>query len=237
MSFSDRDDLNTVSTESIVQQLDSLTGVDLSGGDYAVIARVVNALSQEEQSRLLHLVVGALSDKQLCADGAVRINATRALVALLPQSFEVIESFLTEMNDHCSYERHFTLFCYLDWVPELSWTASLSPDVLRCVHKYLINVRSTKALSAWMAAHMLGAHWEPAESAPILLDSLSNARYVAGREASASGLLALLRGTTGASKISRKVRSALRLSAKTDASLRVRSAAYIARRRGEEALK
>lgn len=222
-----------LTTESIIQQLDSLAGVDLSGGDYAVVAQKVNALSQEDQSRLLHLVVGYLSDSQWCMDDVVRISATRALVALLPQSFGVIESFLTEMNNLCSYERHFTLFCYLDWVPELPWTASLSHDVLRCVHKYLIDVRSTKALSAWMAAHMLGAHWEPAESAPILLDGLSNARYVAGREASAGGLLDLLRAATGPSKLSRTVTAALRHSGKTDASLRVRSAADFARRRGQ----
>lgn len=115
-----------------------------------------------------------------------RIVAARLLVALWPGSRRSIDR-LIDADEPGLREAQFSLFCYLDQLqtvetPErLAW---LPPRL----GEYLASVRSNAGHAAWMAADLLGDHWDARQAYPVLRDTAVAARFAAGRAASLQGL-------------------------------------------------
>ena len=63
-----------------------------------------------------------------------------------------------------------------------------SPTSSRCSGSTSMSASSNRALSAWMAGHALGGHFEAKHTAPILLEAARTARFAAGRGAAVKGL-------------------------------------------------
>lgn len=110
------------------------------------------------------------------------------LIAMLPETEDAIHRCLTRSVDVLDSEVQFTLFCFLDNVPDLKVGSQSSNKILGFVEEYLMNVRTNRAGAAWMAGDLLGDHWDLEESFPILVQLSKKARFVAGRRGAVYGL-------------------------------------------------
>jgi hypothetical protein len=129
-----------------------------------------------------------------------RVRAVKVLVALLPESWAIVQRWLRAGAEPRTHEVLFTLFCFLDDIPSEPRTKALRGTVLKLVEDFLIQVRKDPKLAAWMAGDLLGDHWELQESLPILFRVAKGARFVAGRKAALHGLAHALSRTKGSSR-------------------------------------
>lgn len=129
-----------------------------------------------------------------------RVRAVEVLIALLPESWAIVQRWLRAGADPRTHEVLFTFFCFLGDVPSESRTKSLHGPVLKLIEEFLIQVRKDPKLAAWMAGDLLGDHWELQESLPILFRVAKDARFVAGRKAALHGLAHALSRTKGSSR-------------------------------------
>jgi len=149
-----------------------------------------------------------------------RVRAVKVLVALLPESWAIIQRWLRAGADPRKHEVLFTLFCFLDDVPLRPGAEALRGAVLKLIEEFLIQVRKDPKLAAWMAGDLLGDHWELQESLPILFRAAKGARFVAGRKAALHGLAHALSRTKGSSRS--KIRRVLAEVQEADRSATVR---------------
>jgi hypothetical protein len=112
----------------------------------------------------------------------------KTLIALLPESAIFIRRWLKKSEGGAVAEVHFTLFCFLDAVQDMSSATAFRREVPKLAFEYLRTVKSWRAHAAWMAAHLLGGHWNARESLRILLEVVKAGRFVAGRGAAVMGL-------------------------------------------------
>lgn len=174
--------------------IDKIVGMDILRADYEDVLAAVAALEDSEKARLFEVSRFALAGIQSSKEQDLRVFAVRAIVALLPLSLDYISELLTTFSGRQDYETHFTLFCYLDWTQRMPEAASLKRRVLPLLERYLMLVSRTTARAVWMAADLLGCHWEVSEALPILLRTTRQARHAAGREAAVLGLEKVLAG-------------------------------------------
>lgn len=207
-----------------IQYLNGSLGLDVNRVNYADVINRALGLDVIIRAGLLQSCSGNLKEVHQGETNLIRIALIRVLVALLPDSFEVIQTQLNNQSTSYSYEVHFTLFCYLDWSAELP-EAGISKRVLGLVENYLRNVKSTTASAAWMAGELLGNHWDPIEAVPILLLTAETGRYVAGRIGSVHGLAMILRRSDVEYAVRQRVESLLHQISKHDVSKKVRDRA------------
>jgi len=131
---------------------------------------------------------GILIDPKLAANEALRIAATKSIIAALPQSLPFIQAMLKKHRQKIDFEIHFTFFCFFDEVFNLDISEKARMSVLHVLQEYLLTVPRDTALAAWMIGDLLGAHWPVQQSLPILCDSLLRAKYVVGRKAAMTGI-------------------------------------------------
>lgn len=127
-----------------------------------------------------------------------RVGAVKILIALLPASLETILQWLKRRGRADVYEVHFTLFCFLDQVVEVSKNKALRRRVLDELRSYLGSIKSEAAHAAWMAGDLLGDHWKVDEAAPVLVWAASHARYQAGRRGAVHGIAHMMNRVSGA---------------------------------------
>jgi hypothetical protein len=152
----------------------------------------VEKLEPESRSQLLSLCRSFLATSNGRAVEQDRVSVVKVLVALLPNSANEIEGWLTEHSLEHSHEVHFSLFCFLDQVGDIPSLESLRPEVTRLVGDYLATVQSEDSFAAWMAGDLLGDHWPTAEGLPLLLQLAMGATNPAGRKGAIHGLTHLL---------------------------------------------
>lgn len=123
------------------------------------------------------------------ADGPTRILVARTVVALLPESLELVERLLanTKANPMIA-ELQFSLFVALEDVSAMSDGSTLVRRLAPVVEAYLLRVRRDTAQAAWMAGDLLGDHWPLDEPLPKLVGAAHEASYVAGRMGAIHGI-------------------------------------------------
>jgi len=167
----------------------SLTeSIDLRRASVADIAEHVWRLPEGRRRKLLSecstrdMVLSIARSK----DG--RVGYAKSIVALLPWSEAALTRLLaTTVGEHLAHVQ-FALFCFLDDTLALPRARASHGKVLEALERFLKEVRSPRAHSAWMAGDLLGDHWPLHDSLPILLRIASLGRFVAGREGALHGL-------------------------------------------------
>jgi hypothetical protein len=160
--------------------------------DVVRVSARVSKYSRAVRDSLLKWVLEILRDSKLCKSDRHRVGAVKTLVALLPSSEEAIRALLIPNQDAAVAEIQFTLFCFLDRLPELAGGRALASDVPRLVEEYLLKIRSRAALAPWMASDLLGDHWKVSEALPVLSHVATQGRFVAGRAGALHGLEMLI---------------------------------------------
>ena len=94
------------------------------------------------------------------------------------------------------------------------------------MRKFLLTVKYETGKAAWMAAELLGAHWDVEASLPILSEAAQDGTYAVGREAAVHGLNEALKRLQDV-KSKKKVGDLLHKIAKNDKSRHVRLSALV----------
>jgi hypothetical protein len=212
---------------SVLERLNRAIGTDCHLAPFCIIARRVAPLGPGSRRALLALCDEAITSPRLRAQNAVRVAAAKLLVALLPDSFNRVQSLLAQKRPRSVFEVHFSLFCFLDEVSASSRPVSIKASVLELVRSYLNTTRSDAAQAAWMAGDLLGDHWNLRESLSVLLESAEGAEHAAGRNAAIHGLeQAFERCQREHDR--RRIRNALERASASDSRREVRLAAQMA---------
>lgn len=162
---------------------------DISFSDpFGAVYVCVRHLSVAGQSRIMAFVqlwiahIGKNVTEKDC------VLAAKILVALLPISLSAIRSCLQQNSPAGIYELHFSLFCFFDDILYYSNLKKYRTELLALVKGYLETVNTDCALAAWMAGDLLGDHWNPRESVPVLCALHRNAKHTVARSAIRHGL-------------------------------------------------
>lgn len=186
------------------------------------IVRALSLLSQARRQKLLRRLQAGLMGRSLSRIEGLRVAACKLIVSLLPDSVRAIEELLFDFSDSDSYEIHFSLFCFLNYCPDIRGAEEFSRGLPNLIGEYLRNVKSTTASAAWMAGDLMGEDWVVAEAVPILTDACRNGRYVAGRLGALHGLEHTLNRIDIESVLAANVASAVSAAARSDRSSAVR---------------
>jgi hypothetical protein len=169
----------------------------------------------------------------LAGEEKTRIGVVKILVSLLPGSWNLMDRWLKARGDSQAYEIQFTMFCFLDNVPDMSLPEAATSQILDSLADYLKTINTEAAHAAWMVGDLLGDHWCTPETFTVLLEAVQDARFVAGRSAALSGIeKALARAPRGGSSVERAVK-VLETVSQSDRSRRIRAGARNLLTRGE----
>jgi len=168
--------------------LKTAIGVDPYRSEFASVFEAIVNFGPTGRRRLLKACTSILRDADLARTEPLRVAATKLLVGLTPDSNKRIKALIREFSRPQSLEVHFTLFCFLDQVLDLSSGKALVEEIPGLIEWYLMNVRSEVAQAAWMAGELLGEHWSIDTALAVLSRAALRARYVAGRKGALHGL-------------------------------------------------
>lgn len=166
-----------------------------------------------------------LRDKQLKKKTALRDGTARFVVALLPQTFDLLEELLSDCSSSMWYEIQFTIFSALD---RKVLREEDQRRVLALVEHYLGKVKSKSGYAAWKAGDLLGDEWNTPETVEILERLIRTAKNVAGRKAALHGMEHAIERAVPSER--EKLFSLIRQVASTDPSAEVRRDATLALR-------
>jgi len=121
-----------------------------------------------------------------------RVAASKILVALLPESFTVLKQWVQRDRPSSIHEVHFSLFCYMDEVQHFDCLKPARKPALKLVTRYLMRFRGGHRQACWMAADLLGDHWDLSDSLSPLLTAARNAKAPIARVAAVAGLVKAL---------------------------------------------
>jgi hypothetical protein len=108
----------------------------------------------------------------------------KAMVALLPGSYDALKHMLFSSAPQGVFEVHFSIFSLL----EPQEFNELERDGMEwLLTEYLFQVRSTKAYAAWRAGLALGDEWLSPRSEATLRRLIESAKYPAGRMGAING--------------------------------------------------
>ena len=139
--------------------------------------------------RLLHQLELFASTSIAVKNEQPRVLMARMLVALIPGSLSLIESYLHTTNvSKETAEMQFSIFVALSELPALPIDPQLLSNVTEIVREYLLRIDTHVSQAAWMAGDLLGDHWPLSLALPVLLDASKAADHVAGREGAIHGL-------------------------------------------------
>jgi hypothetical protein len=115
---------------------------------------------------------------------SIQQGASRVLVALLPDSFDVIEEMLSLNTPRGVHDVHFTVFASLEQ-SDFNYTEQAGIEYL--LVNYLMKARSSACYSAWKAGLTLADAWHSTRSEARLVELLFSAHYSAGRLGALNG--------------------------------------------------
>jgi hypothetical protein len=170
-----------------------------------------------------------LWDEGFCRNEDQRTSAVNRVVEQLPRSLPDIIRLIRRRPHRLSGEVQFTVFVVLPHDLPLRIRKALLLEF----ENFLCSVNSDAGRSAWMCGDAL-AHWAEASDdgeTELLLRSLANARYAAGRKGALHGLAHRLDHC--GLRQGRRILECISLAAATDKSGKVRrSARYVLERGG-----
>jgi len=127
---------------SVLSQMEALLSVDLYLTDFEKIAPRVQRLNQSGRRRLLSLCERAFSELGLRKDEPTRLAAVKGIVALVPDSTDAIRHWINTKSGKDIYEVHFSLFCFLDEVPDLPHAEKFATEIPSLIEQYLLKLNS-----------------------------------------------------------------------------------------------
>jgi hypothetical protein len=154
----------------------------------ADIRHEIHAFSERDRKDLKEFIIAAISDQSILRNKELRIGLVKIIIALLPESEEILIEILKRHNSNLDFEFHFSLFCFIDQIQELHIGHDYEQHISNIVEAYLCDVKKSTAQAAWMAGDLLGNHWNRQLSLPILLRISEKAKYTAGKKAALYGL-------------------------------------------------
>lgn len=185
--------------------------------DSSSILELIQDLDSSKRKVLQNCAVAVLADKQLRHEETLRNGAVRLIVALLPETFPMLDELLLDSSSPAWYEVHFIAFNSLE---RSNLSKADQQRILALVERYLVNAKSEAGFAAWKAGDMLGDEWYDADTVEILERLLSSARYVAGRNAALHGIQHAMTEVTPSEK--QRLLSLVRRVASNDRSAEVR---------------
>lgn len=178
---------------AILTELRRLLSLDPYAVDFNEVADKVLQSNRNERKSLLELCDRSFGNADLRREESTRVACAKIMIALVPDSAESITRWITTTSGKDIYEVHFSLFCFLDQVPDLPQGKEFATRVPSLVERYLMEIKSNTAYAAFMAGDLLGDHWDANESLPVLLRLAKEAPYAAARDAALGGLGHVLR--------------------------------------------
>jgi hypothetical protein len=158
----------------------------------------------------------------------IRIGTVKTLLSYWPGSMADIRRLLKKHTRSADYEVHFTIFCFLDELPNINTVREDKEHLLELIKRYIVDSQSDRGLSLWKAAEMLGWHWRLKDALPILIEACIESRGIHSREAGLEGLGYVLKRPDLDIATRKKILSLLERTVKEDKSLRIkRSAMFI----------
>lgn len=181
---------------SHLAEINNAVGMDCYRTNFPELLLNVANMDAALRAQLIGLCEKAFADNALRKHEATRVAAGKLLVTLLPEAIQLLELLLQKLRPKSMYEVHFTLFCYLDEVQHFDNLKATSEQVLELITAYLMKSKSDPVQSCWMAADLLGDHWNLEDSLSRLIEVAKNAKATTVRIAAISGLgKALARAT------------------------------------------
>ncbi len=187
------------------------------------IKRRFRRLSVSEQANIERFALRVLRNPSLKRKEKLRNGAVRLFVALLPDTFPVMERLLLDHSSLLWYEIHFMIFAALD---RQDLRRDARRRVLQIIYIYLLNVASDAGAAAWKAGDLLGDEWRDSETVRMLEKLLVSARRSAGRKAALHGIEHALNRATPSE--SRRLFALVQKAASEDRSAEVREKAEFA---------
>lgn len=163
--------------------------IPLSEMSVKEISHYLSEIKNKEKKRILNNCKLNIQNNLLIADEIKRVENIKILIALIPETINTIKKLLLDFSDEISYERHFTLFCYLDDVFDFLEDIEIINEILDLIKNYLLNVKYDYAMAAWMAGDLLGDHWRNIDSAQkVLFEVIKNSKYTTGKLSALHGI-------------------------------------------------
>ena len=175
-------------TKRTIPEIVELLGIDPYETFIYDITKTIQDLNKANRERLFALSKSSVNDKKIIKDHSSRLALVHILVNLMPESVEIIKELINRKSDKFDYEMHFSLFCFLDDVPDLPGGLKFAREIPSIIEKYLMEIKTETAYAAFMAGDLLGEHWYVDEARPILMKIAKKARYSAGRHSAIHGL-------------------------------------------------
>ncbi len=180
-------------------------------------------LPKGQQQQVRRFAESVLKSPDLRRNERLRAGAVRLIVALLPETFPLLEELLRDCSSPLWYEVQFTAFSALD---RDDLGAAEQARVLNLVHDYLLNINSDAGFAAWKAGDLLGAEWRDPDTVMMLGELLLSARHTSGRKAALHGIEHALNNAS-AEEV-QQLGAWVRKAAQEDRSAEVRRAAQLA---------
>lgn len=185
--------------------------------DSSSILELIRDLDSSKRKALQNCAVAVLADKQLRREEKLRNGAVRLIIALLPETFPILEELLLDSSSPAWYEVHFIAFNSLE---RSNLSKADQQRILASVERYLVNAKSEAGFAAWKAGDMLGDEWYAPDTVEVLARVVHSARYVAGRNGALHGIQHALTEATASEK--QRLLSLVRKVASEDPSAEVR---------------
>lgn len=145
--------------------------------------------SPNKRNQLLNKCLKYLKNKKKIAEEDTRIAIIKILIALLPESIQVIKTLINNKSSLIDYEIHFTLFCFVSNIFYIKIEKKIVNEILLLIRDYLINAKYDKAMAVWMVGDLLGDHWKNLnEALNTLLDILKYSKYSEGKKSALHGI-------------------------------------------------
>src|SRR5690349_5993956 len=119
---------------------------DISESASSSIKRRLRRLTENEQKEIQRFALRVLKDPALKRKETLRNGAVRLTVALLPDTFPVLEKLLADCSSLLWYEVHFMIFAALD---REDLQLKDQKRVLQMIHSYLRHASSDAGAAAW----------------------------------------------------------------------------------------
>ena len=175
-----------------------------------------------QRQQVLRFAESVLKSPELKRNQKLRAGAVRLVVALLPETFSLLEELFQDCFSPLWYEVQFTALSALD---RDDLGEAQRARVLRLVHNYVLNINSEAGFAAWKAGDILGDEWRDSGTVKMLGELLLSAKHVAGRKAALHGIEHALNKATPAE--AQQLWECVRKAAQNDRSAEVRRAAKL----------
>lgn len=175
-----------------------------------------------KDKNLVHDTLQALKTKQVANDDDARVAVVKVAIALLPVTSQSLLALLHKRSQW-HYEMHFTIFCFLDASARLAKARTFASRVPSIVERYLKSLRRDPADSAFMAAEMLGEHWDVKEAFRILSRVAKSPASAIGRKAAVGGLASIAARPEASKTVRQKANEIIEEVSRRDPNARVRA--------------